>query len=165
VITEAYDPKGGLPSPKGKTFIGIWDTGASITVINSKIIDELGLKPSGKTIVSAVGSGGKVNQYETPTYSINIILPNRVQMVGVVAAMGEIGGGDALIGMDIITAGDFSVSNFQGKTVTSFRTPSSGEIDFVEEINRMNSLSQPKIGRNDLCSCGSGKKYKKCHGA
>lgn len=24
---------------------------------------------------------------------------------------------------------------------------------------------QPKIGRNDPCSCGSGKKYKKCHGA
>lgn len=22
-----------------------------------------------------------------------------------------------------------------------------------------------KIGRNDLCACGSGKKYKKCHGA
>ena len=22
----------------------------------------------------------------------------------------------------------------------------------------------PKIGRNDLCPCGSGKKYKKCHG-
>jgi preprotein translocase subunit SecA len=25
--------------------------------------------------------------------------------------------------------------------------------------------SQPKIGRNDPCFCGSGKKYKKCHGA
>jgi uncharacterized protein YecA (UPF0149 family) len=25
--------------------------------------------------------------------------------------------------------------------------------------------SQPKIGRNDLCPCGSGKKFKKCHGA
>ena len=23
----------------------------------------------------------------------------------------------------------------------------------------------PKIGRNDPCWCGSGKKYKKCHGA
>jgi preprotein translocase subunit SecA len=23
----------------------------------------------------------------------------------------------------------------------------------------------PKIGRNDPCPCGSGKKYKKCHGA
>jgi len=22
----------------------------------------------------------------------------------------------------------------------------------------------PKTGRNDLCSCGSGKKFKKCHG-
>ena len=25
--------------------------------------------------------------------------------------------------------------------------------------------SEPKIGRNDPCWCGSGKKYKKCHGA
>jgi preprotein translocase subunit SecA len=25
--------------------------------------------------------------------------------------------------------------------------------------------SAPKVGRNDLCPCGSGKKYKKCHGA
>jgi hypothetical protein len=23
----------------------------------------------------------------------------------------------------------------------------------------------PKLGRNDPCHCGSGKKYKKCHGA
>jgi hypothetical protein len=25
--------------------------------------------------------------------------------------------------------------------------------------------AEPKIGRNDPCPCGSGKKYKKCHGA
>lgn len=25
--------------------------------------------------------------------------------------------------------------------------------------------SEPKIGRNDPCHCGSGKKFKKCHGA
>ncbi|RME31022.1 MAG: hypothetical protein D6800_01205, partial [Candidatus Zixiibacteriota bacterium] len=25
--------------------------------------------------------------------------------------------------------------------------------------------NQPKVGRNDPCPCGSGKKYKKCHGA
>jgi preprotein translocase subunit SecA len=24
---------------------------------------------------------------------------------------------------------------------------------------------EPKIGRNDPCWCGSGTKYKKCHGA
>jgi uncharacterized protein YecA (UPF0149 family) len=26
-------------------------------------------------------------------------------------------------------------------------------------------LAQNKAGRNDPCPCGSGKKYKKCHGA
>jgi preprotein translocase subunit SecA len=25
--------------------------------------------------------------------------------------------------------------------------------------------SGPRVGRNDPCPCGSGKKYKKCHGA
>jgi preprotein translocase subunit SecA len=31
----------------------------------------------------------------------------------------------------------------------------------VEQVRR----EEPKIGRNDPCWCGSGKKYKKCHGA
>jgi len=26
-------------------------------------------------------------------------------------------------------------------------------------------LAGQKVGRNDPCPCGSGKKYKKCHGA
>ena len=36
-----------------------------------------------------------------------------------------------------------------------------------EEAVRVKPMvrDQPKVGRNDLCSCGSGKKYKKCHGA
>jgi len=25
--------------------------------------------------------------------------------------------------------------------------------------------AEPKLGRNDPCHCGSGKKFKKCHGA
>jgi uncharacterized protein len=31
----------------------------------------------------------------------------------------------------------------------------------VETIKR----EEPKVGRNDDCPCGSGKKFKKCHGA
>jgi preprotein translocase subunit SecA len=31
----------------------------------------------------------------------------------------------------------------------------------VETIHR----ASPKVGRNDPCPCGSGKKFKKCHGA
>ncbi len=33
------------------------------------------------------------------------------------------------------------------------------------ESHRSNPPLIQKIGRNDPCLCGSGKKYKKCHGA
>jgi hypothetical protein len=168
VVSEVYDPQSGGVQPPGKSFVGIWDTGASGTVINSKIINELNLKPSGKTWACAVGGDGKVNKYLTDTYSINVFLPNRVTIIGVVAAKGEIMGGDALIGMDIIIMGDLAVTNFNRKTTLSYRAPSAGEIDFVKDMNMKSfeepSARVPKVGRNDPCPCGSGKKYKKCHG-
>ena len=36
-----------------------------------------------------------------------------------------------------------------------------GDDAVVKTIRR----DEPKVGRNDPCPCGSGKKYKKCHGA
>ncbi len=38
-----------------------------------------------------------------------------------------------LIGMDIIGLGDFAISNHGGKTVFTFRAPSSKVIDFITE--------------------------------
>ena len=36
---------------------------------------------------------------------------------------------------------------------------------FYLEAKKMNTIVKPKkIGRNDPCPCGSGKKFKKCHG-
>jgi preprotein translocase subunit SecA len=35
-----------------------------------------------------------------------------------------------------------------------------GGDDVVKTVRR----DEPKVGRNDPCPCGSGKKYKKCHG-
>jgi preprotein translocase subunit SecA len=37
----------------------------------------------------------------------------------------------------------------------------SGGDDVIKTVKR----DEPKVGRNDPCPCGSGKKYKKCHGA
>ena len=38
--------------------------------------------------------------------------------------------------------------------------------DHVHSAPKQKPISvEPKIGRNDLCPCGSGKKYKQCHGA
>src|SRR5215471_6259239 len=36
---------------------------------------------------------------------------------------------------------------------------------FDEEMTGTYEREEPKVGRNDPCPCGSGKKYKKCHGA
>ena len=32
-------------------------------------------------------------------------------------------------------------------------------------VMRQPGVAVPAVGRNDPCPCGSGKKYKKCHGA
>jgi hypothetical protein len=40
--------------------------------------------------------------------------------------------------------------------------------DFAEEAQKPGVTvvnTEPQIGRNDPCHCGSGKKFKKCHGA
>lgn len=34
----------------------------------------------------------------------------------------------------------------------------------INDENRITQVNEPKIGRNDICPCGSGKKYKKCCG-
>jgi preprotein translocase subunit SecA len=38
------------------------------------------------------------------------------------------------------------------------------EENFEEEITHAPIRNENKIGRNDLCPCGSGRKYKKCCG-
>jgi len=43
----------------------------------------------------------------------------------------------------------------------SQQPPRVGGDDVIKTVRR----DEPKVGRNDPCPCGSGKKYKKCHGA
>ena len=47
------------------------------------------------------------------------------------------------------------------RELESARMAGAGEAQQVQQVVR----GQAKVGRNDLCPCGSGKKYKKCHGA
>ncbi|MPY88143.1 MAG: preprotein translocase subunit SecA [Luteitalea sp.] len=48
-----------------------------------------------------------------------------------------------------------------GALVGAPRPARTGGDDVVRTVRR----DMPKVGRNDPCPCGSGKKYKKCHGA
>ena len=52
------------------------------------------------------------------------------------------------------------------RTSMNFTGPNEGAAPAGEEAGKTKTVvrSEPKVGRNDPCPCGSGKKYKKCHG-
>jgi preprotein translocase subunit SecA len=52
------------------------------------------------------------------------------------------------------------------RTSMNFTGPNQGAAAAGEEAGKVKTVtrSEPKVGRNDPCPCGSGKKYKKCHG-
>lgn len=159
-VSEAFDPSSPTP-PQFKEYVGIWDTGATGSVITQKIVNELGLKPSGKTTV--YHADGKTP--DVPTFLVNLGLPQKVLISGVKVSLGKLGKDvDVLIGMDIISMGDFVITSRDGKTCHSFQIPSTHRIDFVQELNIERLIVSGKISRNDDCPCGSGKKYKYCHG-
>ena len=53
------------------------------------------------------------------------------------------------------------------RSALSFTGPNQGAAAAGEEAGKVKTVTrdQPKVGRNELCPCGSGKKYKKCCGA
>lgn len=163
-ISQPFDPASQKEHPPVKKYHAIWDTGATNSVITRKVIDECGLKPIGMTRVHHCGGTS-----DREIYLVNIILRNNVGVSHVRVTEAELQGADVLIGMDIISQGDFAITNKDGKTTFSFRMPSIECIDFNEQ--KPSTSSQPQIlefphkpNRNAPCPCGSGKKYKKCHG-
>ena len=151
-VAAAFDPFSDGPHPELKEYLGIWDTGATKSVISSRVVDECGLIPIGMTKVHTASDTVLSN-----TYFVNFFLPNKVGIARVRVTEGNMIH-DVLIGMDIIRHGDFAVTNLGGKTTFSFRLPSVEEIDFVKHP----PANAHKPGRNNPCPCGSGKKYKKC---
>lgn len=147
-------------SNKKHQYTAIWDTGATGTVISQKVVDECELIPTGMTQVATAGGIVSVN-----TYIVDVSLPNNVTFQNLNVTTGFLNGTDVLIGMDIMSAGDFSVSNFEGKTKFTFRLPSQKDADFVFEAKEGRTVHAENIpNRNSKCPCGSGKKYKQCCG-
>jgi uncharacterized protein YchJ len=161
-IQEAFDPKVSHPTDPTKEYKAIWDTGATKTAISNKVAQECGLKPTGMCKVRTAAG-----EADACTYFVSVYLPNKVCFPQVRVTEAKIFDADVLIGMDIIASGDFAVTNHKGKTYMSFRMPSIECIDFVKQIPptiEKNGKVLNKVGRNDPCPCGSGKKFKRCHG-
>lgn len=157
-ICEAYDPASGKPHPNVLNYVGIWDTGATGTVVTKKVADDLKLPPIGKVKVYHADGEGWAN-----VYLVNLLLRNGVGFKSLRVTEGKLNGADVLIGMDVITQGDFAVTNLNGNTTFSFGVPSQQEIDFSKSAVPPSSPAPAKVGNNDKCPCGSGKKYKLCH--
>ena len=157
-ITPAYDlaaPPNPLPTPI--TALALWDTGATGTFLTPTLAKSMSLTPVG---VAAMDHGGGTAQ-NCPRYLVHLTLPNKVQVTGhLITELPAHQAFDVIIGMDIITHGDFSLTNVSGQTWLTFRMPSCETIDYVVDANR---LMYRHAGRNDPCPCGSGEKFKKCH--
>ena len=138
----------------------LWDTGATNCAISLEVAKRLKLISKGKAKVYTANGETLQN-----TYIINLTLPNGLFINDVpVTEIESISGADIIIGMYVIAKGDFSITNKDNKTVMSFRTPSLSTTDYVELIKRQSMAKTNKIGRNEPCPCGSGKKYKNCCG-
>ena len=130
IVTDCYVvmPEGVMDSNGNRLYCKIenaaWDTGATNTIISPEIVNVLGLTPSGRCEVSAYGGVMEAN-----TYTIDLCFDNGYKIANL-----QVLGGDAdseldydvLIGMDVITKGDFCVSTVNEQTVFSFRMPAEG---------------------------------------
>jgi len=119
------------PVPPWTPFSAIWDTGATGCVITDGVVKACNLHPVGIARVSGVHGDA-----DSEVFLVNIRLPNNVAMASVSVTKGQLPAGtDVLIGMNVITAGDFAITNRNGKTLFSFRTPSLHDVDYVAEQN------------------------------
>jgi len=164
-VSQAFDPaKAPQPLPNRIETSALWDTGATGSVISAELAKSIGLVPVGRVNVNHAGGASP-----SPTYLVNFTLPNQVTMTGNLVTEFPSLPGDfsVIVGMDVITFGDFAVTNVGGKTWMSFRMPSCVAIDYVAEAHRLEFAG---VGRNDPCPCGkqdgAGKriKFKRCHG-
>lgn len=136
LITNAFVISNGVVYDANRA---LWDTGASITCISTNVVNKLSLTPSGRQTIQTPGGQKIVN-----TYLVDVSLPNGVTFSDVPVCDSEIGsqGLDVLIGMDLISLGDFSITQQGGKTMFSFCIPSRKSIDFVAQIKMQQKVSQ-----------------------
>lgn len=144
----------------------LWDTGAVPTCISESLARKMGLKP----VDSQEAIGANNEPFDAKVYCIKLRMGNFViPFIQVLGLPMDGSGHDLIIGMDVISRGDMCLTNFNGHTVLTFRTPSMEKVDYVEEMTmnnkciKMHQLNMQQH-RPDKCACGSGRDFNNCHG-
>jgi len=125
-------------------YVALWDTGATRSVIDKRVASQCGLLPVGIQRVAGVHGAADAN-----SYLIRLTLPNNVVFPSLMATEGTLGDDiGILIGMDVISCGDFAVTNRDNRTVFTFRMPSIARYDYVKEHEASERRRLKKSRRN-----------------
>ena len=107
-----------------------WDTGAIYSSISRELVNKLGIILEGKYKVDSTNHSQILDSCnilmlinDTIAFPVKAMVVDNIHNTGI----------DLLIGMDIISQGDFVISTYEGTTCFSFRVPSKGLIDFSNE--------------------------------
>jgi len=112
--------------PEMYNFDAIWDTGSECTTISRKTAQFLGLAPISE--VEAHHSGGRSMSM---MYLLNLRLANGVEFEGLRVMDGNFDDTDVLIGMDVLSQCDFTITHPNNATKVSYQIPSVADIDFT----------------------------------
>lgn len=154
-----FEMQQNLPHPQVMQFRAVWDTGAWASAISPRVVKALGLIPTGWGFSDTAAGRSQVQKF-----GVNILLPNGVGFRSVEVSCNNMKV-DVLIGMDIISQGDFCVTNKDGKSIFTFQTPSYHDYDFVKELDKLKKTHELWLRHgNNKCPCQSGKEWTNCHG-
>lgn len=124
---------------QSRQYKALWDTGANSSCISMDVVHDLSMISTGKIPVRTPSGTGIRD-----TYLLDVVLPNSVRIQDLMVCDSEIGsqGIGMLLGMDVISRGDFAVTHPNGKTMFSFRIPSTSAIDFVSGLRVQDVIGQ-----------------------
>lgn len=161
IVTPCKVNRPFVPNETDEEVDALWDTGATCTCISESLAQKLGLAHDDETTLT-VGDNRVV---DSRVYSVQIMLGDFIIPYIRVSSLPGSDTHDVIIGMDVISNGDLSISNYKGKTVITFREPSIARIDYVDELAKYTKIHDIWLKQgNNQCPCKSGRTWERCHG-
>ncbi|MEX1000711.1 MAG: aspartyl protease family protein [Crocinitomicaceae bacterium] len=127
-ISHPYDEDHITRKPKPHWTSGLWDTGASHCLITKSLAENFDLNPIDKVMVEHA----KGRTYENVYLAFLQITDRYYLEVELTECQSISNNFEIIIGMDVISKGDFAVTSKKGEMCFSFRLPSLTTIDFTK---------------------------------
>ena len=125
----------------------IWDTGATHSCISNKVVETLELSSTAPVEGGITTASGRVPAHK---YAIDLIIHGFEIAHGVVEVIGANLSCDMLIGMDIISMGDFAICG--GHYFSYCCPPCPNPVDLKEKADKVNRSNKSKRERLPLCA-------------